>query len=469
MQQQKPLVEALQKFQQQKTMSFHVPGHKNGQLTTLPSIYHNVLQMDVTELTTLDDLHYPEECILEATKLLQQTYDASRSFFLVNGSTVGNLAMIYATCQQGDTVLVQRNAHKSVFHALELVGAVPVVLAPEWHEETKTAGHIALHTLVHALAQYPFAKALILTSPTYYGVTAPHLQQLIEQAHAYSIPVLVDEAHGAHFAASSHFPASALTLGADVVVQSAHKTLSAMTMASFLHVKSTLVDEERIAKYLRMLQSSSPSYVLLASLDDARHQVANYTQADYHALMQIRTQLIDALRMMELVVIEAADPLKLCIRAEGYNGFQLKAALEKQHVYAELADNEQVLFVLPLVTADAQLTYQKEIEAIRHAVTHLQKEQPIHKVFPTLDYTERVTCIERSKATKQQLVTLEQAIGQRSAQSIVPYPPGIPLMMHGETITAQHIEALLHYQQLGCQIQGEHDLTNNQLYVMKED
>lgn len=468
-QQQRPLVDALYQFKKQQPISFHVPGHKNGLLSTLPDAYKEALMYDMTELTTLDDLHYPEACILQAQQLLQQTYEADASFFLVNGSTVGNLAMIYATCKRGDTVLVQRNAHKSIFHALELVEATPVLLAPNVHAPTKTAGYVELSTLNEALEQYKDAKAVIITSPTYYGVIAPNLQQFIARAHEANIPVLVDEAHGAHFAAHENLPTSALQLGADVVVQSAHKTLNAMTMASFLHVRSDIVSKERLAKFLRMLQSSSPSYMLMASLDDARYHVANYNDADYDYMMSERQRFIDALSAINgVTVIKGHDPLKLCVRVDGYNGFQLKEAFEQEHVFVELADNEQVLLVLPLLKNEQLYVYKEAIVAIEQAVSALQQQTKAHKKFPPLNYTKAVTKMELIHSDKIQLVSFIEAIGRKSAAQIVPYPPGIPLLVKGEIITAEHVEAMIQYEALRCPIQGEHSINTQQLYVMEE-
>lgn len=461
----KPVVEALKNFQQQHPISFHVPGHKNGEL----SANRALLKYDMTELTGLDDLHHPEECLDEAQQLLAQAYKADQSFFLVNGSTVGNLAMIYATCQAGDDVFVQRNAHKSIFHALELVGARPILLTPEWHTHTKTAGHITANLLKQAIDQYPQAKALIITSPTYYGVLTEQLAHLIHLAHEAQIPVLVDEAHGAHFMASEHFPASALQLGADIVVQSAHKTLNAMTMASFLHIRSNLISISRVQKYLRMLQSSSPSYVLLASLDEARYQVANYSEQDYEIMMQQRQHFITQLNNITGIrVIEADDPLKICLRFAGYSGFQVKEALEAQHIYAELADNEQVLFVLPLLQAQQTYRYDEAVDAIVEAVSELQQLTPQYLDFPMVDYMQPITAISPMAIEAQQLVTFDDAIGCLSAGNIIPYPPGIPLLIRGEIITSHHIEAIQQYQKLGCPIQGEHNITQHQLYVKKE-
>ncbi|MEK4626694.1 MAG: aminotransferase class I/II-fold pyridoxal phosphate-dependent enzyme [Solibacillus sp.] len=469
----RPIVEALKKFVANEPQSLHVPGHKNGLLSNLPSEIKRALIYDVTELTGLDDFHHPEEAILQAEQLLAQIYKANRSFFLVNGSTVGNLAMIYATCQVGDTVLVQRNAHKSIFHALQLVGVNPVYVGPQWHEETRTAGSIQTTTLVEAIKRYPFAKAVILTYPTYYGVTTKELAKQIELCHEAHIPVLVDEAHGAHFIASEQLPLSALQLGADVVVQSAHKTLPAMTMASFLHINSTIVSEQKINHYLRMLQSSSPSYLLLASLDDARQYVASYTESDFVYLMDKRKQLIESLRTLtELQVIEVDDALKLVVRAPGYTGFELKDALEKMHVYVELADSEQVLLVLPLLKhgdsypfADLRIRMKEALINLKECPENTNTSNSANYKMPMITKPE-LSFAEIEQAQKE-WVPYMRAIGRVAASMIIPYPPGIPLFVPGEKITVAKLSQLEELLAIGAAFQGTHRLQEKLIYVIK--
>lgn len=468
----RPIVQALKKFVANEPLSLHVPGHKNGLLSHLPNDLKRALTYDVTELTGLDDFHHPEEAILEAEQLLARTYGANRSFFLVNGSTVGNLTMIYATCKQGDTVLVQRNAHKSIFHALELVGVKPVYIAPKWHEQSETAGCIELATLKQAVERYPHARAAIFTYPTYYGVTAQDFQQQIAICHAANIPVLVDEAHGAHLTVTEQLPASALDLGADIVVQSAHKTLPAMTMASFMHVKSQLVSEERINHYLRMLQSSSPSYLLLASLDDARSYVANYTESDFVYLMDKRKHFIESLTALtQLQVVEVDDCLKLLIRAPGYTGFELKGALEKMHVYVELADAKQVLLILPLLKHGDSYPFADLRIRMKEAMIHL-KDQPSKELEQRANFEmTAITTPEYSFAeiddAKKEWVPYMRAIGRVAASTIIPYPPGIPLFVLGEKITVAKLSQLEELLAIGATFQGEHRLLEKLIYVIK--
>ena len=469
----KPLVEALEYFIRKEPVSLHVPGHKNGLISGLPQSIRQALTYDVTELTGLDDYHHPEEAIADAERLLAEAYNSDRSFFLVNGSTVGNLAMIYAVCNAGDTIIVQRNAHKSIFHAIELVGANAVFVAPEWDEHTSTPGSVATNTLMDALHRFPEAKAVVFTYPTYYGVTSKQLEEQIIYCHQKRIPVLIDEAHGAHFTASKNLPNSALELGADVVVQSAHKTLPAMTMASFLHVKSDIVSADKVNEYLRMLQSSSPSYLLMASLDDARHYVANYLESDYHLLKEKRTSFIGALnRIPNLQIVEADDPLKLLLRAENYSGYELKGALEQEGVYVELADTEQVLLVLPLLKQGIVYPFTNITIKIKEALKKLtlQPKTKLKQTTIQLDI-EKVTTLEMPikdvQAAEKEWISYTKAIGRVAAEMIIPYPPGIPLFLKGEKITVAKLAYLAELQSFGADFQGNHQLGENRICVIK--
>lgn len=467
-------MEGLERFRQQQNISFHVPGHKHGKLSHLPQAFKDVMGYDVTELSGLDDLHHPEEMILEAENLLADTYGTMKSFFLVNGSTVGNLAMIYATCKKDDTIIVQRNAHKSIFHAIELVGATPVYVSPMWDERTLTATYISYEHLKEALDQHPAAKAVVLTYPTYYGMASKEIQQQIAYCHAKGIPVLVDEAHGAHFSACTSFPPSALTFGADVVVQSAHKTLPAMTMASFMHVNSELVAVDKVNRYLRMLQSSSPSYVLLASLDDARYYVQTYMESDGVYIIEKKAKWVEALRAIgSLKVIEVDDPLKLLLRVNGYSGFQLQVALEAQNIYAELADAHQVLFVLPLLKQGNTYPFADIRVRIKDAVIALLSTEK-DTILTATQMTYNFPVIIKPMLTFEDIVVKDKewlpymrTMGRIAASMITPYPPGIPLLVPGEKITVAKLSQLEELLAIGASFQGHHRLEERMIEVIK--
>ncbi|MHC8514855.1 aminotransferase class I/II-fold pyridoxal phosphate-dependent enzyme [Sporosarcina sp. ITBMC105] len=470
----RPLVEALQDFKAQQPLSFHVPGHKHGILSTLPRDMRSALAYDVTELTGLDDLHEAEGVIQEAEKLLSTLYRSTRSFFLVNGSTVGNLAMLYATCSYGDTVIVQRNAHKSVFNAIELIGAKPVLVTPPWDDRTLTPGVLTYEQVNEALKEFPHAKAVVLTYPTYYGVAGNELKGIIERCHAQQVPVLIDEAHGAHFIAGGAFPPSAIELGADIVVQSAHKTLPAMTMGSFLHVRSDFIDEKNIAHYLRMLQSSSPSYLVLASLDDARAYIASFTKEDHLEFMALRQTFIDEVkRQTPYEVVETDDPLKLLVRSGGYSGFQLQRAFETVGMYVELADPYQVLIILPLTLQETKFPLQRWLKKMHAAVPLLGKELQV--ILPTAlpAWPTGISTLDKSPSSIKKIghewIHIEEASGRVAASSLIPYPPGIPLLLTGEKITASHMNALLELVEMGARVQGADRLSEGKIAVMKID
>ncbi|HSJ39393.1 MAG TPA: aminotransferase class I/II-fold pyridoxal phosphate-dependent enzyme [Planococcus sp. (in: firmicutes)] len=472
MTQRRPLVEALKNFQQQRPVSFHVPGHKHGELSGLPDEIRTALQYDQTELNGLDDLHYPEGAIREAQELLSEAYGADQSFFLVNGSTSGNLAMIHAVCKEGDRVLVQRNSHKSIFHALEMAKLRPVYLAPEWGQASQSAEGVSLETLKDAIRQYPEAKAMILTYPNYYGMAGTEIRDIISYCHQFDIPVLVDEAHGAHLLAGRPFPQSALSLGADVVVQSAHKTLPAMTMGSYLHIQGTRIKANRVSKYLRMFQSSSPSYLIMASLDDARAYIQTYSGPDMQHFEEKRRLFIGSLQtIVGLDVFEADDPLKIMLRVEGHNGFKLQKKLEETGVYAELADSRQVLMVLPLLKQGHIYPFAEIRSRIREAVQKLRKEQVDPKVIITPQESTTISepeiSYEAIELADAEWISYTKAMGRHSAAMVTPYPPGIPLAVPGEVWTHSKLEQLMDHLAAGAVIQGEHNLAEKQLSVIQ--
>lgn len=467
-------MEALEKFAQKNPQSMHVPGHKNGLISKLPIEIKSALKFDFTELTGLDDLHHPEQAIFKAQQLLANTYGATQSYFLVNGSTVGNLAMIYATCKRGEKVLVQRNAHKSIFHGLQLVEVNPVYLAPEWDERTSTASYVSFETVQNALREDANVTALILTSPTYYGIVNPDLEKIVQLAHSYKVPVLIDEAHGAHFVASEYFPVSALQCGADVVVHSAHKTLPAMTMASYLHIQSELVSTEQVTHYLAMLQSSSPSYLLMASLDDARAFVDSYLESDAKYCIEKRNQWIEAITAIpDVEVITTDDPLKLLIRVEGYTGPQIQSALEAEGLFVELADPKQVLAIMPLLKYGEVYDYAMARTKFKNAMVRLKSEKKrpmfVENKMDLQMVSTPLLSIEQLQASETQWIPYMRAIGKVSASMIIPYPPGIPLILPGEKITVSKLSQLEELISVGAAFQGNHRLEEKLIQIILEE
>ncbi|MCC2529808.1 aminotransferase class I/II-fold pyridoxal phosphate-dependent enzyme [Bacillus halotolerans] len=473
-----PLYHALIQHARRNSHSFHVPGHHNGDVffDEAKTIYNPLLTIDLTELSGLDDLHHPSGVIKEAQDLVSQLYGSAESFFLVNGTTVGNLAMILSVCGPGDTILIQRNCHKSVFHAVDLAGAEPVYLAPDIDEIMHVPTHVPLDTIKEALKAYPNAKGLVLTNPTYYGHSAD-LTEIISEAHQYGIPVLVDEAHGAHFVLGEPFPASALEMGADIVVQSAHKTLPAMTMGSYLHLNSNKIERNRVADYLNRLQSSSPSYPIMASLDLARayvqHMIEEQKLSDVLQHIQSIKQTFDSLAYA--APVEPAnqrittDPLKLTIRSKcGHSGFTLQKILERVNIFTELADENQVLLVLPL--GGKQRIDSETIKKIDHEIEKTPSDQ---MNVPAEWEAQPITVMPYPKKVlntlQKEYVGFDKAAGRLNAEDVIPYPPGIPMIMAGERITRESVQKLSRLISMKTHVQGNMKINEKQLLVYIEE
>ncbi|HZG60897.1 MAG TPA: aminotransferase class I/II-fold pyridoxal phosphate-dependent enzyme [Anoxybacillus sp.] len=474
-QQQTPLYTALKHHSLSNPVSFHVPGHKYGTVFTDmgKEDYKYLLHIDVTELSGLDDLHQPESVIAEAQMLAAEFFGVQKTFFLVNGSTSGNLTMIFAACEENKKVIVQRNCHKSIINGLQLVGAEPIFISPEFDRDVCVASYVSYNTVKETIERHPDAVALILTNPNYYGM-AIDLTEIVKLAHSYRIPVLVDEAHGAHFALGTPFPKTAVACGADLVVQSAHKTLPAMTMGSYLHFNSQLVDEEKVKYFLQVFQSSSPSYPIMASLDLARNYLANLSQEDINQISEQIQHFKGLLKEIDCItVVESTDPvittdlLKITVQTRSaLSGYQLQSLLEKEGIFTELADPFNVLFVYPL----ALLKNFKEIsKKIKHALRGIQYDPSyINLLLPyTLPLVSQSYSYKKLKNLPKKVVSLENAEGLIAAEMLIPYPPGIPILFIGEMITKEHIELINYLKHSGSRFQGGKLLSFNQLEVFE--
>ncbi|WP_042220810.1 aminotransferase class I/II-fold pyridoxal phosphate-dependent enzyme [Oceanobacillus manasiensis] len=456
-QQSTPLFQVLQQFTQHNPVSFHVPGHKNGAVfpEKASGYYNAVLKMDMTELTGLDDLHAPEGPIADAERLAASYFQSAHTYFLVGGSTAGNLAMIMATCSRGDKVIVQRNSHKSIMNGLELRGANPIFISPAYEESVGRFTNPEQDTLQEALNRHPDAKAVVLTYPDYFGGTFP-LKEMIDLAHYYDIPVLVDEAHGVHFSLGEPFPASAISLGADVVVQSAHKMAPAMTMASFLHHNSSMVSRERISHYLQLLQSSSPSYPLMASLDIARAFLATMSADKMEAVMKSVKEVKNLFEDSEnWSIIPAEDPLKITLHVK-HSAKEVAGLFEEQHIFPELQTEKQILFIHGLAPFRRLETLKKAIKTVNEQLKNRQRHDTID-IVPFLTGLESITELAIPYTKMDQLETrhvpITEAVGRIAAEAVIPYPPGIPLILKGERIKEKQLEHITQLQRNGVRLQ----------------
>lgn len=356
-------------------------------------------------------------------------------------------------------------------HALQLVGATPVFLPPEFDEDVRVASYVAYETIKKAIELHQDAAALVLTNPNYYGM-AVDLTEVVNIAHRYRIPVLVDEAHGAHFVLGDPFPKTAITCGADVVVQSAHKTLPAMTMGSYLHVNSSLIDKEKLKYFLQVFQSSSPSYPIMASLDLARSYLARLTRKDIEDIFKQIQQLKDALDEIEgIAVVHSQHPfvktdlLKITIQTRSQlSGYELQQRLEQEGIFAELADPFNVLLVYPLAVVERLEEVIKKVKRAFHGLSY--SEELLHS-FRAFSFSASSAAIsyKELQTLPKKVIDLEKAEGFIAAETITPYPPGVPLLFIGERISREHIEQIKRLKSYHARFQGGKFLSSDQIEV----
>lgn len=477
---QAPLFEALVRHYDTSPVSFHVPGHRYGQ------VYENdheiesqwlstIMKLDTTELSSTDDLHHPEGAIAEAQQLAAECFGADETFFLVGGSTSGNLAMILGVCEPGDLIIVQRNVHKSIINGLRLAGARSVFVMPRMDEESGLATTPSYEDIQQALEQYPEAKAVMLTNPNYYGMCT-NLRSYAELVHSYDKLLLIDEAHGAHFGFHPSFPESAIQAGADVVVQSTHKTLSALTMGAMLHIQGSRIPRESIRETLAAIQSSSPSFPIMASLDVARVMVDRYRSAWFDkgcASAEAFREWIDkedrALRVLHKEKSSKAydrlDPLRIVLwdHTETYSGFELQRLLEEQGCWAEMADLRHVVLVWGGQAGDEDRI---KLQAACTLIEQLIKANPAKSgekkvsvaFYPGNGTPNGLRPVEWSRKSRpHHRIPLLEAEGLEAAEMVIPYPPGIPIVYPGEVLTAQLIGYISALAETGAKFQGAID------------
>ncbi|BAU63648.1 Orn/Lys/Arg decarboxylase major region [Stanieria sp. NIES-3757] len=460
---QTPLVDCLKSLAQQDHAAFYAPGHKKGQgmnSNFTEFLGNSVFKADLPELPELDNLFVPEGVIKEAQQLAAELFGAQQTWFLVNGSTCGIVGAILATCQAGDKIILPRNIHQSAIAGLILSGAIPIFINPEYDAQQDLAYSITPAALEQTLAQHPDTKAVMVLYPTYQGVGGD-LAALAQITHQYDIPLIVDEAHGAHFAFHPDLPPSALSVGADLTVQSTHKVLGAMTQASMLHWQGNRIAPSRISQALQLLQSTSPNYILLASLDAARQQMAlegdrlmNQT-LELAAIARQQLSAIPGISCLELISstgFSYLDPTRLTVNVTqlGLTGYEIDEILHQQlRVTAELPLLKHLTFIISLGNTIEDIN--KLVNAFKTfslSTSSSSSPSPLFSLAP-LSLSPR----EAFFAAKE-TISIEESSDRICAELICPYPPGIPILMPGEIITSEAIDYLQTVLTLGGKITG---------------
>ncbi|XP_060172313.1 uncharacterized protein LOC132603326 isoform X2 [Lycium barbarum] len=482
-----PLVSALKASAEENSASFHFPGHNRGQAAP-SSLTHLIgskpFLHDLPELPELDNLFSPEGPILEAQKQAAALFGASETWFLVGGSTCGIQAAIMATCSPGDTLIIPRNSHFSAISSMVLSGALPKYIVPEYDFKWDVAGGITPSQVNDAIKELEMegrkAAALLVVSPTYHGICS-NLDEICHICHSYNIPVIVDEAHGAHLGFHPDLPSSSLSQGADLAVQSTHKVLCALTQSSMLHMQGDLVDRERISRSLQMLQSSSPSYLLLASLDAARAQLSENKEAIFdkaiHLALEARSLIskIPGISVLDFPIFSTffhIDPLRFTVGVWqlGLSGFEADDILCNDFgVVCELVGTKSFTLAFNLGTQRDHVL--RLVAGLKHLSETFHFYQPVKDEGENVN---RFVCLDDVRmsmspreaffATKRK-VNVRDSLGEICGELVCPYPPGIPVLIPGEVITKEALNYLLEIRSKGAIITGAADCSLSSVIV----
>ncbi len=463
------LYERLAAYARSDYYPFHMPAHKRAELT-----FTNPYQIDITEIEGFDNLYHAQDILLNAQQRLAQIFQSKRSWFLINGSTGGILSAIGALVKRGDHVLIARNCHKSVYHAIKLFQLKADYVYPELME-CGIQGNIKPDAVEEALKHQAQTRLVVITSPTYDGIVSD-IREIAEIAHKYGANVMVDEAHGAHLALSTYFPDSALSQGADLVVHSLHKTLPGFTQTAALHIVNERVDCGKLEETLRIFQSSSPSYLLMASIDrcvgllerSGKQLFETYQKRllrFYEAAQKLKHLHVLTEKDYKTYAAWTVDHGKILISTRGtrINGVKLyDLLLERYRLQMELYSAEYVLAMTSIMDTQegfdrlfwALLEIDRELDNTEEMLEDNRTEQLLQKVYAP---REKVMEISDTDDYNIEEIRIENSIGKVCAEYIYLYPPGIPMIVPGEVMTQELADILESCRKLGLQVQGTRD------------
>lgn len=471
LQNQTPYLDALKKYLKEGVSPFDVPGHHMGNVDNdFKKLVGNTLyQCDVNAPRGLDNLNHPNGVIVEAQNLMAKAYDADEAFFLINGTSSGIIAMMMATCGAYDKIILPRNCHKSAINGLILSGATPIFISPEYDYDLEIANQPSIEAYVEAMDTYPDAKAIFVINPTYFGACLD-LKRLVDEAHKRHMIVLVDEAHGAHFGFNDYGPISAMKCGADLSAVSLHKTLGSLTQSSVLLLKGNAVTHYELMKTLSILNTTSPSTILLASLDAARKymaingqsamndviNLASYARKEINRISGFRARGRE--HFMQHNVYDF-DETKLVIELEHIDltGFELyKMLKDEYHIQMELAETYTILGIIAIGSKKTHIDHL--IEALRDISNRFIKLDDSYPRFHyNLDFSKGVLRPRSAYHAPMKRIPLASAGGWISKESIMIYPPGIPLIIPGEVFTDEIIARIDYYSKNNATILSDYD------------
>ena len=469
------LLHRLQSHAQNGPLPMHMPGHKRN-TRLFPELEALGARLDITEIHGFDDLHDAQGILAQSMETAAALWGSQKTFYLVGGSTAGILSGIRAAARPGDKVLAARNCHKSVYHALELCGLNPVFLLPPLCPDTGICASIQPEQVEAALRAHPDVRLLILTSPTYEGVVSD-IKSICALAHARNIPVLVDEAHGAHLGFTPFFPDSAVHCGADLVIQSLHKTMPCLTQTALLHVCTGRVSSDTAARQLDVFETSSPSYLLKASIDSCIQRLRTCPDTIFshweEALHELYARMT-ALKRLQLwnaaPGVFARDPSKLVISTAqaGLSGPALMELLRTEYdIECEMAAADYVIAMTgPGDTADSLMRFADALLSIDRGL----KPGPAHSAFaaPALTLPRRRLPPETACTLPCVYRPFRECAGKTSAAYIWAYPPGIPLVLPGEIFSDALLDSLQGLEASGISLKHSRPAVPGQLAVLEK-
>lgn len=445
-----PLLEAMKKYASRDIAAFDVPGHKRGQGVEILNEYfgERLMRLDTNSLPVLDNVGNPTGVIKEAQEMLADAYGADRAFFMANGSTSASHVMLMSVLMPGDKILMPKNIHKSALNGLILCGAIPIYMKPTICVKEGLTKNVSVNEVRKCLDANPDAKAVFVLNPTYFGHVSD-LKQISKLCHERGVLLLVDEAHGAHFPFHQDMPISAMACGADISCMSIHKTGGALTQASALVVKTGRVDINRLKQVINILQSTSVSYLLMGSLDGARYNLVKNGRKQLDKAIALSNEARMALSKIDGISVAFEenfyDCTKLIINVSGLSltGFQVYEMLWREYdVQLELCETNHVLAIISLGDCEAS------IGRLVFAMKEIALKYPSNGYEGHLPYSPLLQNVVIGMSPRdayfsdKELILFKDALGRIAGESIMAYPPGIPIITLGELVTAEVIRIL---------------------------
>lgn len=468
------LYDRLLGYAKENYYPFHMPGHKRN--TDILSMI-NPYAIDITEIEGFDNLHSPNDVILNLMNKISLIYKSSSSYILVNGSTCGILAAVSATTLEGDKIAIARNCHKSVYNAVFLRNLKCHYIMPA-KNNYGIFEDINAEAVEELLQKNPGIKAVVITSPTYEGIVSD-IKSISEIVHKYNATLIVDEAHGAHFIFDDYFPKSAIELGADIVIQSLHKTLPAMTQTAILHIAGNRVDKHRVEKYIGIYESSSPSYILMSSVGKCMDILEKQGKKLFKGYIQRLEKIYDKCSNMNWLFVFMPEnvfdfdkgKINIISRDKGYTGVDLyNELLNKYHLQMEMASCQYVIAMTSICDTDEGID--RLIDALKDIDSRLTEEKGSNCNKNDIGYIEEnrnivipkkiLESYETDMEEKEE-VLFDHSEGRISGEFIYLYPPGCPILVPGELITKELIENVNNYIKEGLNITG---LNKNKIIVV---